>query len=300
MLRRILLIDDDRLQFRLTEQLFRSFHGEHFALEWADNYVDGLARLLSGGFAACLLDYQLGARDGLALITEAIEAGCGTPIIFLTAETSTNVDTAAMKAGALDYLVKGEITPGGLERSLRYALQLGDTLKQLKQLATRDELTGLLNRREFDRMLAEETERAHRFGRPLALVLCDLDFFKSVNDTHGHAAGDAVLKAVASTLMTGVRSIDRVARVGGEEFAVLLMEMTEAEALASAARLGAAVRGQRIVITDDLSLQVTLSAGVAVYPPHGTEPAALLRAADQALYAAKREGRDRVVPARAV
>ncbi|HTJ79420.1 MAG TPA: GGDEF domain-containing response regulator [Rariglobus sp.] len=297
MLRRILLIDDDRLQFRLTEKLFQSFHGEQFTLDWSSSYEDGLPRLLSGDYAVCLLDYQLGARDGLSLIAEAIEAGCTTPIIFLTAETSANIDIAAMKAGALDYLVKGEITPGSLERSLRYALQLSDTLRQLKQLATRDELTGLLNRREFDRMLAEEMERARRFGRSLALVMCDLDHFKSVNDAHGHPAGDAVLKVAATTLLAGVRSIDRVARVGGEEFALLLMETTAAEAVGMAERMVAAMRAQRIVVADGAELTVTLSAGVAIFPVHGAEPAALIKAADKALYAAKHAGRDRATSA---
>ncbi len=296
-MRRILLIDDDRLQFRLTEQMFRSFYGEQFALDWSSTYEDGLPKLLSGGYAACLLDYQLGPRDGLKLIAEAIAADCATPIIFLTAETSANVDTAAMRAGALDYLVKGEITPGSLERSLRYALQLSDTLKQLKLLATRDELTGLINRREFDRVLAEETERALRFKRPLALVMCDLDYFKSVNDTHGHPAGDAVLKAAAGVLLAGVRTIDRVARVGGEEFAILLMETDRADALIAAERMVATMRAKKISLPDGKIASVTLSAGVSVFPLQGNDAASLVKSADEALYMAKRAGRDRVVPA---
>jgi diguanylate cyclase (GGDEF)-like protein len=202
-----------------------------------------------------------------------------------------------MRAGALDYLVKGEITPGSLERSLRYALQLSDTLKQLKLLATRDELTGLINRREFDRVLAEETERARRFKRPLALVMCDLDHFKNVNDTHGHPAGDSVLKAAAAVLLAGVRTIDRVARVGGEEFAVLLMETYRPEALIAAERMVAAMRAKTIALPDGMTVSVTLSAGVAVFPLQGGDAAALVKAADQALYVAKRAGRDRVVPA---
>ena len=93
--------------------------------------------------------------------------------MFLTAESSENVDIQAMEAGALDYLVKGEITPRSLERSLRYALKLGETLEALRRLATRDELTGLANRREYDRILAEEEDRAKRFGQPLCLVIID-------------------------------------------------------------------------------------------------------------------------------
>ncbi len=294
MLRRILLIDDDRLQFRLTHRMFDSFRGERFELEWSDNFEDGLARLLKGNYTACLLDYQLGPRDGLELISAAVAQGCHTPIVFLTAETSANVDTAAMNAGALDYLVKGEITPRSLERSLRYALKLGDTLGQLRQLATTDQLTGLLNRREFDRLLAEEVERALRFEHPFVLVLLDLDHFKDINDQHGHPAGDAVLRTVAARITGAVRTIDRVARIGGEEFAVLLMETSLEEAAAAAQRLVEVVRGEPISVGDGVRLPVTISVGGAVAPTHAKESAALIQAADNALYAAKRAGRNRV------
>ena len=295
MLRRILLIDDDRLQFRLTHRMFDSFRGERFELEWSDNFEDGLARLLKGNYTACLLDYQLGPRDGLELIAAAVAAGCHTPIVFLTAETSENVDTAAMNAGALDYLVKGEITPRSLERSLRYALKLGDTLGQLRQLATTDQLTGLLNRREFDRLLAEEVERALRFEHPFVLVLLDLDHFKDINDQHGHPAGDAVLRTVAARITGTVRTIDRVARIGGEEFAVLLMETSIEQAAAAAQRLVEVVRGEPVSASDGIRLPVTISVGVAVAPTHAKESAALIEAADKALYAAKRAGRNRMV-----
>ncbi|MFT3782223.1 MAG: response regulator [Nibricoccus sp.] len=150
--RRVLLIDDDRMQFALTKAIFGQFRQEKFEIEWADNYAKGLDRLLHGEYAACLLDYQLGERDGLALLRAAVAAGSHVPIIFLTAETGENIDMQAMEAGALDYLIKGEINPPALERSLRYALKLGETMDALRRLATHDALTGLLNRREFDRI----------------------------------------------------------------------------------------------------------------------------------------------------
>src|SRR5688572_514710 len=169
--RKILLIDDDRLQFRLTQAHFDNFHGERYTLEWAATYEEGIARLCSGDHSACLLDYQLGERDGLQLIREAVARGCQTPIVFLTAETAQRVDIEAMNAGALDYLVKGEITSRMIERSLRYALKLAETLEALRRHATRDQLTGLLNRREFERIFTEEDERVQRFGGMLSLVM---------------------------------------------------------------------------------------------------------------------------------
>lgn len=294
-MRKILMIDDDRLQFRITQAHFKSFQSETYELEWAATYEDGLPRLLSGAYTACLLDYQLGPRDGLQLIREAIAAGCRTPIVFLTADSSSQVDIEAMHAGALDYLVKGEISPRSLERSLRYALKLGETLEALRQLATRDQLTGMLNRRELDRILAEESERAQRFGQPFALIMVDIDHFKAVNDTHGHPAGDAVLREIAQRLAGQLRTVDRVARYGGEEFALVLVQTDRRAALEVAARIVAAIAAQPVVIAGGPTLSLTVSAGMAVLPADANQVDLLVGAADRALYAAKKGGRNRVV-----
>jgi diguanylate cyclase (GGDEF)-like protein len=293
MRRKILLIDDDRMQFRLTQAHLRSFQNDPYELEWASTYEEGLACLMSGNYAVCLLDYQLGPRNGLQLIREAVAAGCRTPIVFLTAETADRVDIEAMNAGALDYLVKGEITPRTIERSLRYALKLGETLEALRQLATRDQLTGLLNRREFDRIMADERERALRFGHTLGLAMIDIDHFKAVNDTHGHPVGDVVLREVARRLGAQVRTVDRLARFGGEEFALVLVETDRAAALEVAQRACAAVAAEPVRAGENLELIVTISVGVALLPLHAGTEADLVAAADKALYAAKQRGRNR-------
>lgn len=293
--RRILLIDDDRLQFRLTQQHFKAFRSATYELEWAATYEEGIAKLMDGGYAACLLDYQLGPRDGLTLIREAIAQGCRVPIIFLTAESGENVDIAAMNAGALDYLVKGEISSRTLERSLRYALKLGETLEALRQLATRDQLTGLLNRREFERILREEKERSLRFKQSCAVILADLDHFKSVNDRHGHPAGDEVLRQVARRLESSVRSVDRVTRIGGEEFAIVMPQADGKVATDTAERLCRLVRAEPVPAGGDLRLPLTLSLGVAVFPADTAKGDDIVTAADKALYAAKAGGRNRVV-----
>jgi diguanylate cyclase (GGDEF)-like protein len=296
MVRKILLIDDDRLQFRLTQQHFKAFRSEAYVLEWSATYEEGLARLLTGEHVACLLDYRLGEQDGLALIREAKARQCRVPIIFLTAESGESVDIEAMNAGALDYLVKGEINPYLLERSLRYALKLAETLEALRQLATHDQLTGLLNRREFDRILLEETERSRRFGHGFALILLDVDHFKSVNDRHGHPTGDEVLKELARRLAEESRAVDRVVRFGGEEFAVIMVEADEAMAMALAERLRAAVASRPLAVdAAGAALGRTISGGVAVYPHDGADGAAIVAAADEALYRAKAAGRNRVV-----
>lgn len=290
---RVLLIDDDRVQAALVGGIVRAFRSPAYALEWVASFEEGLERLASGDYAACLLDYQLGPRDGLELLREAAARGCRTPIIFLTAEASEDVDVQAMEAGALDYLLKSELTPGLLRRSLRYAVKLGATLESLRELAVRDELTGLPNRRAFEAALGEELERARRFGRGFGLVLTDVDRFKEVNDRLGHAAGDGVLREVARRLRTAIRSVDRLARFGGDEVALILPETTPAEAAAVARRLVESVG--REPFGDDLA--VTVSAGVAVFPVDGGDRETLFRAADQALYAAKRAGRNRALSA---
>ena len=292
--RKILLIDDDRLQHRLTEAHFKRFRGEAYELDWADNYESGLEKLLSGAYAACLLDYQLGARDGLQLVREAAVRGCRTPIVFLTADSSAQVDTQAMNAGVLDYLVKGEITQAALERSLRYALKLGETLEALRLLATHDALTGLLNRREFERRLAQEEERCRRFGHPLALLMIDVDHFKTANDRHGHPAGDAVLRQVAARLAAMTRTVDAVARFGGDEFALMLIEADRAAAREAAERICAGSAGAaEIAAGAGLPLPVTVSVGAAILA-ESSEGFSLIAAADKALYLAKAGGRNRV------
>jgi two-component system cell cycle response regulator len=295
MMRKILMIDDDRMQFRLTQAHFKNFRAESFVLDWAATYEEGLEKLLEGKYAACLLDYQLGERNGLELIRAAVAGGSHTPIVFLTAESSELVDIEAMNAGALDYLVKGEISSRTLERSLRYALKLGDTLEALRKLATHDQLTSLLNRREFDRILAEERERSRRFGHPFALVLVDIDHFKSVNDTYGHPAGDAVLQEVAIRLTRGLRDVDRAARFGGEEFALIIMQGDRKVALEAAQRACAAVQSSPISIEGGPELKLTVSAGAAAMPADAMSGAELVVAADKALYAAKSRGRNRAV-----
>ena len=295
MARKILLIDDDRMQFRLLQAHFKNFRRGRYELDWASTFKEGLEKLIHGTHEACLLDYQLGERNGLELIHEAVARGCFTPIIFLTAESAEHVDIEAMNAGALDYLVKGEITPRMVERSLRYALKLSETLAALRRMATHDELTGLLNRREFERILMEEDERVRRFKGALSLVMVDIDHFKSVNDTDGHSVGDVVLREVARRVANEVRTVDRAVRFGGEELALVLMQTDRAGAIDVAKRVVAAVAKTPVFVNEKLSLKVTVSAGAAAMPVDADSGLSLLNAADKALYAAKSRGRNRAV-----
>ncbi len=163
----------------------------------------------------------------------------------------------------------------------------------LAEVAISDPLTGLHNRRAFQARLAEEVERADRSGVPFALLLLDLDRFKALNDAFGHPLGDTVLRAVAAVLRRELRAVDLPARIGGEEFAVLLPDTAGQGALDAGERLRAAVAAQPIS-HQGAGLAVTTSVGVAWYPDHAAGDRALVQAADRALYVAKRAGRDRV------
>ena len=154
-----------------------------------------------------------------------------------------------------------------------------------------DTLTGLLNRRAFEELLDMELERARRADRPLSVIVGDIDSFSAVNERHGHAAGDDALQLVAADCLKWKRRIDQAARIGGEEFALLLPETDERGAFIVAERLRRATHRTFA----DAGLPVTISFGVASSPAHGTDPVALLRAADRAVAAAKDLGSDRTV-----
>jgi diguanylate cyclase (GGDEF)-like protein len=182
--------------------------------------------------------------------------------------------------------------------------RLAGLVQMSRQAAITDSLTGLYNRRFFEEHLRLETIRAGRRNRPLGLLILDVDRFKSVNDRHGHPAGDVVLRQVSDRLRATARSYDLVSRYGGEEFAVLAPDMPREALFALAERLRTAVSGEPIVVHDGLSLAVTVSIGVAGCdsddPGHVTGNAVerLVRSADRALYRAKETGRDRCVMAR--
>lgn len=164
--------------------------------------------------------------------------------------------------------------------------------EEARRLSVTDGLTGLYNYRYFQLTVAKEIERASRFERPLALLMLDLDHFKRVNDVHGHQRGDAVLVELANRVRRTVRDVDILARYGGEEFVAILPETDARGAGQAAERIANAVRRRPFGAAGEDPLEVTISVGVALYPAHGTTAAVLLRRADEALYTAKRAGRD--------
>jgi diguanylate cyclase (GGDEF)-like protein len=294
----LLCIDDDRVQQMRIARLVSLFRHTRYTCDGSLTYQEGLRKLALGKYAACLLDYQLDEGDGLQLLREARRTNPDTPVIILTGDETEAVDIAASEIGAADFLLKSELNERVLERAVRYAVKLGDTLSQLRTMALHDELTGLLNRREFQTLLLEEWGRSSRFLRPFSVGLADIDFFKSVNDQYGHPVGDKVICHVGQLLAGRLRRVDRVARFGGEEFALLLPETGRAEGAIAMERMRSVLESTPCVIPElGLTIPVTISIGMAVSLEDADRPETLISAADKRLYAAKNAGRNQLCSA---
>lgn len=215
------------------------------------------------------------------------------PLVLIGTEAATNERRlAALSLGAFDFFqVPGELALL-LERTKQLVAQ-AQAMERLRAEADLDPLTGLANRRRFRVALNGEVERWRRYGVPCALLLLDIDFMKRINDEHGHTAGDVVIRRIADTLIATSRDNDTAARVGGEEFALLLAGVPGEKAQVAAERL-------RKMISD-LPVEgvgvVTVSIGVGVCPAHANSERTLYAASDGALYVAKNEGRNRVAVA---
>jgi diguanylate cyclase (GGDEF)-like protein len=236
-----------------------------------------------------LVPRALGLRDGEACLVVPLRAeGQAVGALVLSADLP---DAFPAEAPAL-LTPLADRAAGVLARAHRF--------KQSEALAHTDPLTGLVNRRRFDERLAEALTGAVGIRAPFSLVLADLDHFKRVNDTYGHPAGDAVLVELARRLEARRRADDTLARLGGEEFALLVARADKAGATAAAERVRRDIGARPFVLDDGVRLDLTVSLGVATYPDDGGDAATLLARADEALYRAKHGGRDRVCVAGAV
>lgn len=201
-------------------------------------------------------------------------------------------------------LVNGPRDPGFTQDDLTTLTAIADyaaiaidnarNFRRVQELTITDEHTGCFNSRHLRAQLDHEVKRSQRFHHPLSLVFLDLDHFKSVNDTHGHLVGSALLKEVGELLISSSRQLDLVFRYGGDEFALMLVETDPDGALITAKRLRDAFRNKHFMQSQGLELRLTASLGVATYPDHAHSATDLIRAADFAMYAAKSRGRDDV------
>ena len=239
-----------------------------------------------------LVDVTMPGRDGYEVCREIQdESATPPPVIFLTAHSQTNARVAGLDAGAVDYIVK-PFANDELVARVRAALRTKAVRDGFAERAARDGLTGLFNRSELDARAERAVALAVRHRRPLSCLLIDIDHFKTINDQHGHAAGDAVLREVAERLQSSMRISDEIGRYGGEEFLALLPEAGGAQAVGAADNVRECLASSPVE-TEAAMIHVRASVGVAAWDDTMRTRADLYAAADRALYRAKDLGRDR-------
>jgi two-component system cell cycle response regulator len=281
----IILVEDEE---NVSHMLSRHLEKGGYTVRVAGS-IEAARELVREPWDLVILDRTLPDGDGIDLCRDLRAADPHAYIVMLTANDSDAAKLEGFACGADDYITK-PAQIGELMARIRAGLRIVALQKQLLELSQTDPLTSLRNRRAFDERLSDAFEHSRRYERPLSLAIVDVDHFKAINDTHGHDAGDKVLRAVARIIGGGSRQSDFVARVGGEEFAVLLPETALFEALQFGEKLRSAIAAEPIG-----GHEVRVSIGIASFP-HSLLPgqAELFRAADQALYRAKMNGRNRV------
>jgi diguanylate cyclase (GGDEF)-like protein len=305
--KKILVVDDHEDN---VEVLRARLESRGYEVEGAMNGQEALDTVSRWCPDLVLLDVMMPDMDGLEVVRrlKANPALPFIPVIMQTALDSTERMVAGLEAGADDYVTK-PINFAELEARVRSLLrikklqqELSEREKELSEMNDKllhisltDGLTGVDNRRALEQRLHEMFEHSLRLHEPVSVVMCDIDHFKKVNDTYGHAAGDAVLKQFAGILKDEAREIDRVGRYGGEEFLLLLPGTVLDAAVTFAERLRQRVDGHTFSYEGG-TLNKTVSFGVASWPhPKIKGREGMLKAADDALYVAKETGRNRVV-----
>lgn len=303
----ILAIEDREIYARNIERTL----SEHHSVTMVSAAEDGLAKARAGGLDLIVVSLNLRDSDGLRLCTQfrSMEETRQTPLLILVEDTPEEMErlVKALDLGVNDYLIR-PVDQNELRarcatqiRRKRYEDHLRASYHMSMELAVTDSLTGLYNRRYLQTHLDNMITRAQREGKPISVMMMDIDHFKSVNDTHGHSAGDAVLREFAGRVQRCIRGMDLAARHGGEEFVVVMPDTDLDLASGVAERLREMVAESAMHDRDSQTdIPVTVSIGVAgILGPTGTSDE-LLRSADEALYEAKHKGRNRVMVARPV
>ncbi|HXH94007.1 MAG TPA: diguanylate cyclase, partial [Thermoanaerobaculia bacterium] len=295
----VAVVDDDPAIRRLVRLLLK--RGGYQSVEFSTG-EEARAQLPALQWDLAILDRRLPDMDGVVLCQQlkADPALRNRYIIMLTGEDDQEDKIQGLDLGADDYITKpfqypelmARIRAG--KRIVDLQKELVESNRRLEQLSITDGLTKLHNHRHFQDELLRAFEESARYERPLSLAIVDLDFFKKVNDTYGHATGDEVLKTISKIFQQSIRTTDLAARYGGEEFALMLPETSLSDAMNFAEKIRELVEDMRIE-TQAGVISATVSVGVATVPhPKIHSPKELIVAADKALYRAKKNGRNQV------
>ena len=295
-----ILVVDDRIN---STRKIRQALQRPFQVEMTDDPAAAIELARNRDFDLFMISLSLRVGDGLRLCTQikTIDRLRQSPVLLITDANETQKVFRALDLGVNDYIVR-PFDENELRARVRtqlrrkfYQDRLRNMMSQAVEFAVTDSLTGLYNRRYLEAHLRSALTRAAASEKPVCLFLFDIDHFKGINDTHGHDAGDDVLRSFAERLRQGVRGVDLVSRHGGEEF-VLVMPDTDADYAASVAeRLRSDVEREPFVTRSGAPIPVTVSVGIAEWQGPSDTADDLMRRADRALFSAKRAGRNRVV-----
>lgn len=305
---KILVVDDIPLNRKLEKTYLESVG---YQVVLANDGIEALQRVDEETPDLILLDVMMPKMNGFQVCRRLknTENTRFIPIIMVTALNEIEDKVKGVEAGADDFICKpfNKLELLARVKSLLRIKYLHDALEQkiaeleiaqskLLQLAITDGLTGLYNYRYFKDQLTQEVIRSKRHNANISIAMIDIDFFKNYNDTHGHPAGDLVLKTIADLLHNNIRKIDVAARYGGEEFALVLVETDKQAASFVANKIKNLIEQQKFDYEETQpNGKLTISMGVATFPDDATTPDELVNKADQRLYRAKKAGRNRVV-----
>lgn len=295
----ILIVDTDQ---RHAERLKNYLTPEH-RIDILTQPADAVFQVTGAQYELAIVTMALADYDPLRVCSQirTLEHARTLPIILVADEADRPRVVRALDLGVNDFIsrpvernelaarVRTQI------RRQRYALELRQSVNNTMAMAVTDDMTGLYNRRYFDRHLGVMLGKAQAQDRDMALMILDIDHFKSVNDNYGHDVGDVVLREFAARLKRNIRGVDLACRFGGEEFVVLMPDTDYWQAEAVAERVRQSISERSFEIGADRHLAVTVSAGVTLNEARSDTPETLIKRADVALYRAKREGRNRVV-----
>jgi diguanylate cyclase (GGDEF)-like protein len=296
---RVLICDDDPEDRTLIQTYFRQKMDKGMMTIEAGQAADIEAALDKDKIDLVLMDIQMPEKSGMDWLNEIVQRRLA-PVVMLTGCGNEETAVKALEQGAVGYLPKNGLTAEKLTDAVDAAvkkwkdLEFGrETQEKLEMLASVDPLTGLLNRRAILNKLDESIKHSRRYEINLSVIMLDIDHFKEVNDNYGHFIGDHVLKKIALFLQRKIRDTDAAGRLGGEEFLVVLPKAIMSSALTVAERIreNLATTKMKNLIGDVFS--ITVSQGVASYKP-GDSVSSLISRADDAMYSAKQNGRNRV------
>jgi len=296
----ILSLEDSDDDFEMLNAVL-SDH-KQISLFRSSSIEDALQALKQSHFDLILLDYLLSDGNGLDFLRRMEKEGLEIPVVVITGQGDEMIAKQVIQAGAYDYLPKNRIGEESLLRVLINTLEKARLKKEIKNarekiamMSIRDELTGLYNRRYFNEVVDKEVSRAARYETDLVLCMIDLDYFKKINDTYGHLAGDMTLSEIAGMLKKCVRESDLCCRYGGEEFTVI-MTNTDTKGAEKVSERFREMVAHRLFKYNSSKFHCTVSVGIAAFNPELKQSSTeLLEAADYALYKAKAQGRNRVV-----